>query len=340
MLPVRLKKTGQKMESKEKKQFSISKIIRWIGTGLSIGLFAYLLSLVDWQLIMHFIRQIQVWLLILVFICYLLSMVANGLRWYVLLRAQKVQVNFSEILKIVFAGAFISNFLPSTVGGDIVRIAYSYRFTKSAMISTASVLLERLIKMASMVSAAPFLFTLAKPGTGFHDLLNSHILSSLFLTNIFRKLAAWVEKRWKREFGTIKLALKIWIRQPIVILKAFSVAWISNLVAFLGMWLLAGALGIQVSFIQVIGVNFIVYFVTLLPLSINGIGLKEFSEISIYMYLGATLEQATIFTLLTRFITMAETFPGALWVSQAFNFSKMGEKMLADSVLTEIDEAS
>lgn len=325
----------------KKRKLSVSSLIRWIGTGLSTALFIYLLSLVDWQLILHSLKQLPVYILLIVFICYVLSMVANGLRWYVLLHAQKIEVNFLEVLKMVFTGAFISNFLPSTVGGDLVRIASSYRFTKSASISTASVLLERLIKMASMVTAAPFLLTLGRPGTGLQDILNSHPLTSLVvLGRIFKKPIAWVEKRWSKEINTLKLALKIWIKQPVVLFNAFCVAWISNLVAFLGMWILLGAIGIKVTFIQVIGVNFIVYFLTLLPISINGFGLKEFSEISIYMFLGATLEQATIFTILTRFIAMAETFPGALWVSQSFNYSMLKNEIEADSISSEVENPS
>lgn len=323
------------------KHLSASQIIRWVGTGFSTVLFVYLLSLVDWQLILHSLKQLPVWLLLIVIVCYLLGVITNGLRWYVLLHAQKIKVNFLQVLRMVFMGAFISNFLPSTVGGDIARIAASYRYTKSASISAASVLLERLINMASTISSVPFLLTLVKPGFSFDQLISLKTLSSTFIFGrFFEKWFAWIEKHWSKEITTLKLALKIWLKRPYTLLLAFVIAWISNLVVFLGMWLLANRIGIQVSFFQVIGVNFVIYFLTLLPISINGFGVKELSEISIYVYLGASLEQATIFTILTRFIALAETFPGAFWVSQAFSFSKNEDDQEENDISGEIEKSS
>jgi glycosyltransferase 2 family protein len=327
--------------AEEKRTFSASRIVRWVGTVFSTTLFVYLLSLVDWRLILQSLTQLPVWLLLTVYLCYVMGMVANGLRWYVLLYAQQVKVSFLEVLKMVFTGAFISNFLPSTVGGDIARIAASYRYTKSASLSGASVLLERLINMASMLSAAPFLLTLARPGTGFENFLSLKPLASVFiLDGLFQKIYAWIEKHWSNEISNLKLALKIWLKKPFTLVLAFGIAWGSNLIVFLGMWLLATRIGMHITFLQVIGVNFFIYFLTLLPISINGFGVKELSEISIYVFLGATLEQATIFTILTRFIALSETFPGALWVSQAFTFSKMNENLDTGLISGESEKGS
>ncbi len=195
--------------------------------------------------------------------------------------------------------------------------------------------------MASMVSTAPFLLTLAKPGTSLENFLSIKSLSSFFFfSGFFRKQIAWLEKRWSKEIATLKLALKIWLKRPMTLVEAYVVAWASNLIVFLGMWLLATTIGIEVTFFQVIGVNFVIYFLTLLPISINGLGVKELSEISIYIFLGATLEQATIFTILSRFFALTETFPGALWVSQAFSFSRMQEGSTEDLISEEIKKTS
>jgi len=54
----------------------------------------------------------------LAFSLYLAGQAANALRWWILLRSQKVTISYLQALQLIFAGAFASNFLPSTIGGD------------------------------------------------------------------------------------------------------------------------------------------------------------------------------------------------------------------------------
>jgi uncharacterized membrane protein YbhN (UPF0104 family) len=79
-------------------------------------------------------------------------------------------------------------------------------------------------------------------------------------------------------------------------------------------YLIAHQLGMNVSFWQVIGVQTVTYFVSQLP-SINGYGLREATYTTLYTALGASLEQASTLALVTRFISVAATVPGALWLS-------------------------
>jgi len=309
----------------DNRSVTLSHLVRWGGSILSTGLFIYVLFRVEWQHVFDSLSRIPAWLLLAAFGCYVAGMVLNALRWYVLLAAQKLEMTFWESLKLVFMGAFVSNFLPSTVGGDIARIAGSYRYTRSASLSASSVLLERLINMASMVTAVPFLSTLLKPGATFYNFWRQQGLSLPFAaSSVWIKWRDRFSHRWSREQDAFKLAVMIWLKRPLTLVWAFVVAWGSNLIVFLGMWLLATRLGIPVRFEQVIGINVVVYFLTLLPISINGFGVKELSEISIYLYLGATLEQATIYTIITRFFSVTETLPGAFLLTSAIHFTPEG----------------
>jgi hypothetical protein len=66
----------------------------------------------------------------------------------------------------------------------------------------------------------------------------------------------------------------------------------------------------------VMGVSAAAYLITLLPISVNGYGLREFTVTALYMQLGATLEQASTLALVMRFFSLFETLPGALWLTQ------------------------
>jgi uncharacterized membrane protein YbhN (UPF0104 family) len=94
------------------------------------------------------------------------------------------------------------------------------------------------------------------------------------------------------------------------------VSWISIFVIFVAIWLVAIGLGIPVALYQVMGVTAITYLITLLPISVNGYGLRELAIVAIYTMLGATVEQATSLALITRLLMMIQTLPGALWIPQ------------------------
>jgi len=99
-----------------------AKWIRIGGTIVSTVLFVYLLSKQNWAVTLHELQQIPLWLWPLVLGLVIGGMLLNSLRWYSLLRVQKVHISFIETTKIIFAGAFASNFLPSTIGGDAYRM--------------------------------------------------------------------------------------------------------------------------------------------------------------------------------------------------------------------------
>jgi uncharacterized membrane protein YbhN (UPF0104 family) len=100
------------------------------------------------------------------------------------------------------------------------------------------------------------------------------------------------------------------------LILAFCTSWLSIFVVFIAIWLVARGLGIPVALYQVMGVTGITYLLTLLPISVNGYGVREVAITTLYLPLGASLEQAATLALITRFLSMLETLPGALWLSQ------------------------
>jgi hypothetical protein len=106
------------------------------------------------------------------------------------------------------------------------------------------------------------------------------------------------------------------LRQPARLVFAFCISWFSIFVIFLAIWLLARGLGMQVALYQVMGVTVITYLATLLPISVNGYGLREILIVGLYTSLGSSLEQATVLALISRFLSMLVTLPGAIWIGK------------------------
>jgi glycosyltransferase 2 family protein len=307
---------GDRSSDSKKKQ--LRQFVKIIGSVVSTLLFIWLISKQDWQTTWTNLRQIPAWLWPLCLVLVVTGMVFNALRWFVLLKAQDVEMPFGAVVKTVFAGAFASNFLPSTIGGDAFRIISLLRYTPDQALSVASVLVDRAINVAATVTFLPFSwFTF---GNQIFYLFGSSS-NSYFVAGIipfWDKLVGIVRKM----FARFKDAFIKWGRKPKVLAKSFGISWVSIFVVYIAVWLLAVSLGIPVTLFQVIGVAAVVYVVTLLPVSFNGYGVREVIYTTLYMQLGATIEQATTLALVSRFFMLIETIPGALWLTQIMNFQK------------------
>jgi hypothetical protein len=123
---------------------------------LAVALLVYLLSKQGWDEIAGAFRQIAVWRILLAFALTFISRMAVSARWYVLLRSGKADISFGQSTRITFAGLFASNFLWTTIGGDVVRLAGAIRFKFDPAVSAASLVVDRLVGMAGMAMALPF----------------------------------------------------------------------------------------------------------------------------------------------------------------------------------------
>lgn len=289
-----------------------------IGTVLATLLFVWLLRKQDWQAIWANLKLFPVWLWPVYLLLIITGMFCNALRWFLLLRAQKVEIPFWEVVHTVFAGAFASNFLPSTIGGDAFRIISLLRFTSDQGVSLASVVVDRAINVIASFTFLPFAwFT-----------FDNNIFDLIRNTNPASATAV-VFPLWNNGIVFFKSLLKhffaafaSWIHQPLVLIIAFGISWLSISVVYLAIWLLARSLGISVTLVQVIGVAAVVYIVTSLPISFNGYGVREVTYVTLYVYLGASLEQATTLALVSRFFMLIETIPGAFWLSKIIAFQR------------------
>jgi len=301
------------MESKSfssSRKKALSSFLRLAGTILSTVLFFALISRQNWGVVYEKTSSISLLVVFFVFAIYGLGQILNAFRWFILLYAQQVDISFVESLKIVFAGIFASNFLPSTIGGDTVRAVAIMRFADKKIIAIGSIILDRIINMAAMISLLPlpihvFGLSALSKGLSFQMSMTSWLLLEK-LKGFFRHL-----------FPRVVAALNAWRAKPWALVHAYVVGFVSNLLPMLGTFLLARSVGIGVSYYQVVAVQTITYFFSFLPISINGYGVREVLYTTLYTQLGATLEQASILALLSRLLTMLATTPGAFWLSRS-----------------------
>lgn len=86
---------------------------------------------------------------------------------------------------------------------------------------------------------------------------------------------------------------------------------------FLAAWVLLGSMQQAISFFEVGILWSLAYFVTLIPISINGLGIQEFSLTFLFTHFGGVEPQAAlVLATLMRLLYMLASLPGALFLSE------------------------
>jgi uncharacterized membrane protein YbhN (UPF0104 family) len=287
----------------QRRRITLRGVTAWGGTLLSTALFALLIARMDWRTALHESATIALWALVLTGTLLLLGQFINTARWFILLRAQDVTITYWQAMKLAWSGVFASNFLPSTIGGDGVRIAGVYPYVGRKAIAIGSVVLDRLVNMAAMVCLLPAPFLVL--GAPLRTLWSAAAVPPVGWRN-----------RVSQRFPRIAGAYRTWASRPSALFWGFVVAWPSNLVPMAATYLVARQLGISIGYGQVIGVDTVIYFLSVLPISVNGYGLREAAYATLYASLGASLEQASALAIVTRLLAMLVTVPGALWLGR------------------------
>ena len=100
-------------------------------------------------------RAIKLTDLLWVALLFAISRVAVAWRWHILLISGGVDIRFKDSLALNFMGLFATNFLPTTIGGDVVRLVGVMQMGFDRAVALASLAADRLIGMAGMAMTVP-----------------------------------------------------------------------------------------------------------------------------------------------------------------------------------------
>lgn len=287
--------------------------LRWVGTIAALGLLIYLLSQQGWDEFAGAIQNIPPWALLAAFACLFGSRLTTIGRWLALLRAARVPLGVWDATRIVFAGLFSSNFLPTTIGGDVVRLAGAVQLRLDAGIVAASLIVDRLVGMAGMATLLPLelprVLRMGLPalnaGSGPGMLAAAGL--PVFVQRVWKKLWAFVDKIWQ--------SVVLWVRHPLGLLHALLWTFAHMACVFGAVWFLLRGMAEPLSFWKIGGLWVLSYFITLLPVSINGLGLQELSIAVLFSTYGGVSEHAGLaLAVLMRMLYLLASLPGVFFL--------------------------
>ncbi|MGH9226560.1 MAG: lysylphosphatidylglycerol synthase transmembrane domain-containing protein [Acidimicrobiales bacterium] len=244
------------------------------------------------------------------------------LRWQRVLSALELRSDLPPLLSHSFAGMFVANFLPTTIGGDVLRITRLSQTNGQAPASFASVVLERLtgflvLPLISLVA----LFThpdLLRLGTASRLAILFSVGTLVILVVILvlaanprlgKRLAG--NENWLRFAGAIHLGVDRIRRHPSAIAGVLLTAVAYQMALVVAAWTATQALGIDLGWAAVMAFLPVVAMAQVLPVSVNGLGLREGALVLLLQPLGVPTGQAVALGLLLYGMNLAVSLLGA-----------------------------
>ena len=255
---------------------------------ISAILLAWIISRASFAEILAAVWSASIPLLLAAYALTFTGIVLSVSRWRLLLEAQGATLPTRWLLRSYLVATFFNNFLPSTVGGDASRAYDCYRMTGGSRRAMSSVLLDRLLGLLALLLLALGSLHFARPVS--EHLPTLPVWLSLAVVGLMgvmgailfglpsRRLApvmALVPRPLYRGIMLVAGAFDLYRGQWRTLIVAFALSFVLqfNVVAYF--MLIALALGLGVPALDFCLIVPLVSFVVVLPISINGIGLRE-----------------------------------------------------------------
>lgn len=245
-----------------------------------------------------------------------------ALRWSLVVHAMGKRFPLRHSIPITFIGLFFNQFLPASLGADVVRMWQSQRAGMPVSASVNAVLLERAgtLLAACMLAAATSPYWAGILGSG----LAVWVFPLVTLAGIggIAVLAsiAWLPRRWferRRALrGLVYLsedARKVFFNaHHAIALTALAV--LGQALLAIAVFLLALGVGASITLLQCFVLMPPVVVISSLPISVAGWGVREFTMITALGFLGVQADTALLLSVVLAVLVVLVSLPGGLLV--------------------------
>jgi uncharacterized protein (TIRG00374 family) len=304
------------------------RIILAVEVIVSIGLLTFLFSRVDMSALWDGVRRASVAWLAIALGLYLVNVLASTWRWQLLLTAQGVQVPSSALLSSYLVGGFFNNFLPSTIGGDVVRIRDTARHAQSKTLAATVVFVDRALGLIGLVLVAALGATIAMIVKGQAaapiwpywlwaafviglSAIAPAVLSPKGFARLLQPLTA-VHPEWVGD-RILKLtsALARFRERPAALAGCFIGAMVVQLLLVGFHFAIVYALDVPITFWDLAVIVPVSFIIQMLPVSVNGYGVREATFAFYFTRLGVPIHTALLVPLVATGLMMLFSLSGA-----------------------------
>jgi uncharacterized protein (TIRG00374 family) len=326
MAPAAIPPFGGQLQGMKRTALLVGKI------AVSLALLAYLLSTTDLGALAERIRSGDTLLLAAAVVLYGAMLALATWRWHLLLRAQGYSARLRHLSASYLVATFFNNFLPSNIGGDLIRVRDSSLITGSTTTSLAVVAIDRILGFGALYALAAGAYLLGGPEVrGLAGaravLLGLGVFFGLLAYIFFRPgvagrlLAAtrlsslpWVKER----FEVVQGAVHVYRREIAAVWTALLASVLLQAIVVCYYYAVAQSLRIPLRLSACFLMVPLCTLVQAVPVSFNGWGIRESMFILYFGQVGLARDSALAFSLVGAGLIVLLSLSGAVvWTSRS-----------------------
>lgn len=281
---------------------------------IGITLIALLLWRFDVTTIISRIQHLELGYTIYAIIAYLLFIIFSAWRWQILLAFKKFKIPFIRTVTVYFIALFFNNLLPTTVGGDVMRVVYTMKERRADALAT--VIVDRILGFVGLfifALGAVLYLIINKQQTEFLPFMLVGLFVVIVVTYVFFSERAY--RTISPVIGKVRL-LRIGERLNHLHEAAtdFGGAWgviiacviqsviIQALLALAPFYVMKGMGVSEVSILAFFIYVPIINVISMIPVSLNALGVREYTYVFLFGRAGMQGETAFAMSLVSFFI--------------------------------------
>lgn len=296
---------------------------------ISVGLLVFLIGRteIDMQSLRASLAKTDPVLVLLALLTPYVGNLITSTRWKGLLAVQGVDIPHGVLFRSCMVAIFFNQIMPGTIGGDVIRIYDSWKGGATKAVAISTIIVDRVLGLFALAIFAVLGLYFVRdslPEYGSMPLVVVAFAFGLggFIALVFSPLRFMVELSravytrlpgpFSKFFAKVDRSVEPFRGQHVSLVRAIVLSLILQLNVVLLHYLLGRAIGIELGYFEYFYIVSVALFVMLVPISINGIGVRE----SVFVYMlgsvGVPESDALVLSLLTFAVFLVHGLIGGL----------------------------
>ena len=277
---------------------------------ITLALLVFLLFQVSWESVQNTLVQAHIGLVILSFAIFFSRSLFGAVRWKALLAVKNYSMSTADLTKYYLIGTFFNFFFPTVVGGDLARGYYLHSDGVSKKTTISSMIVERLLGVLSLACLSCLSLVMSV-----HIFRNTGIIglvvgaAAVFL-GIFVLL---FHSGFEALVRSIAPAVLLPILEPgmrllqdireysntvAVLIYGFGITMFFQVLGVYSVYLIGLSMGSSTKLIFFLTLVPVVWLISMIPVSLNGLGVREGAFVYLFAFVGMEKEMALAISLI------------------------------------------
>jgi uncharacterized membrane protein YbhN (UPF0104 family) len=239
---------------------------------VSAGVLGWLIYRTEWTPLLDTLKGVRIELCLAALLIYCLAQVVSSYRWMLLARSVGFTAPLSRYVAFYYVGMFFNLFLPTSMGGDVVRAWLLSGGPGRRWQAALSVFSERFAGLMMLLALA---CTATIPNFNVLPTWALALVWGSAVMGVLMVVALPLLSRRITKLQNLTHALSLYRSQHRTLLIVLALSLIVQASGIIQVWLLGQALGLTAPPLAYAVVIPLVTLLTMLPISVNGVGVRE-----------------------------------------------------------------